>query len=307
MLLSNHFPTQSLNHPILEQNGISLAVKRLDMIHPTVSGNKFYKLKYNLQIAKKDGCATILTFGGAFSNHIHATAHATALLGLKSIGIIRGERTAPLNPTLAQAEKLGMKLMFVDRSMYRLKGSPELIERLREELGEFHMIPEGGTNALAIAGTSEIITHKEEHFNHIAVPIGTGGTFAGLVNSSNMSQKIIGFSSLKGEFIHQEMNLLLANNRIHPSGTFEIFSNYHFGGYAKYSPKLIDFIWWFHEHFDIVLDPVYTAKMTYGVWDLIHKDKFPAGSNILLIHTGGLQGNLGFTEMSGIRLPIPSQ
>lgn len=306
MLLSNPVPNQLLTHPILVEKGIDLAIKRLDLIHQTVSGNKFFKLKYNLEQAKAEGKHTILTFGGAFSNHIYATAEAAKAENFESIGVIRGERTESLNATLAHAERLGMQLHFIDRSSYRNKTEPKFLASLKEKFGDFYLIPEGGTNEMAIRGTQEILGTDDQSFSHICSSIGTGGTFAGLFASLSGHQKLFGFSSLKGEFICQEITDLIRHHQLTSEGGYEIFTHYHFGGYAKYKEELIEFIWWFYESFGIILDPIYTGKMAFGIWDLIQKDYFPAGSKILMIHSGGLQGNVGFTERTGIKLPTLS-
>ncbi|WP_245693280.1 1-aminocyclopropane-1-carboxylate deaminase/D-cysteine desulfhydrase [Algoriphagus alkaliphilus] len=295
---------QHLTHSLLEEKGIQVAVLRLDQIHPLVSGNKFFKLKYNLEEAKRQGKKTILTFGGAFSNHIYATASGAQLAGFHSVGIIRGKDSDQNNPTLAHAQKMGMQLHFVDRESYRNKNSSEFLEDLKAQFGDFYLIPEGGTNELAIQGTKEIPGDQAHDFTHLCVCVGTGGTFAGIASSLKNHQNLIGFSSLKGEFIHQETANLLESNQIHAAGSFEIKTDYHFGGYGKHKPELIEFITWFYGEFEIPLDPIYTGKMAFGIWDLIKKDHFHPGSKILLIHTGGLQGNAGFATQTGINLPI---
>ncbi|WP_339752243.1 1-aminocyclopropane-1-carboxylate deaminase/D-cysteine desulfhydrase [Algoriphagus aquimarinus] len=305
MLLPNPAPIQFLAHSILEEKGIELAVKRLDLVHPEVSGNKFFKLKYNLEKAKKEGKNKILTFGGAFSNHIYATAEAAKAENIEAIGIIRGERTEPLNATLLHAENLGMRLHFIDRNSYRNKSQPQFLATLQKKFGDFYLIPEGGTNELAIEGTKEILDSDDLHFSHVCSSIGTGGTFCGLYSSLSENQKLLGFSSLKGEFIHKEIAELLQKNQLNSQGLYEIFTTYHYGGYAKHTQELIDFIWWFYESFGIVLDPIYTGKMAFGIWDLIKNDYFFYSSKILMIHSGGLQGNTGFTQMTGIKLPNP--
>ncbi len=303
MLIPSTIPIQSLNHPLLASKNIKLAIMRLDLVHPGVSGNKFFKLKYNLEKARKEGKDTLLTFGGAFSNHIFATAEAAKAEGLRSIGIIRGERTESLNPTLSHAESLGMKLHFVDRETYRMKAEASFINQLKDLFGDFYLIPEGGTNKLAIRGTQEIIGENESQFSHFVVSIGTGGTFVGLAASISPNQKLIGFSSLKGEFIHSEIEKLLSDQPMLSEGRYEVNSEYHFGGYGKYKQDLIEFIREFYQNFGIVLDPIYTGKMAFGTWDLIKKDFFEPESKILMIHTGGLQGNVGFIERTGIKLP----
>jgi 1-aminocyclopropane-1-carboxylate deaminase/D-cysteine desulfhydrase-like pyridoxal-dependent ACC family enzyme len=302
MLQANPIPVQVLTHPLLEEKQVQLAVLRLDQVHPEVSGNKFFKLKYNLEEAKTQKKSTILTFGGAFSNHIHATASAANLLGFRSIGIIRGEDADRSNPTLAHAKNMGMQLHFVDRESYRQKHSQAFLEGLNAQFGDFYLIPEGGTNELAMLGTCEILTETYALATHIGVSIGTGGTFAGIASSLKSHQKLIGFSSLKGEFIHKEVRNLMEMSQFEVAGTSEIRTDYHFGGYGKYKTELLDFINWFYGRFKIPLDPIYTGKMMYGAWDLIKKDYFPTDSNVLLIHTGGLQGNAGFAAQTGIQI-----
>ncbi|MBC6368898.1 1-aminocyclopropane-1-carboxylate deaminase [Algoriphagus sp. AK58] len=305
MLLPQPIETQSLQHPIFDEKKVNVSLLRLDQIHSGVSGNKFFKLKYNLEEAKKLGKPSILTFGGAYSNHIYATASAAREAGLTSIGIIRGEGLDRKNPTLLHARERGMLLHFVSRVDYRKKNSEEYIDHLRAHFGDFYLIPEGGTNSLAIQGTAEILEEKHREFSHVCTALGTGGTFAGLAKSLNSAQTLLGFSSLKGEFIREEIENLLIGSNIHPKGRLEIFTQFHFGGYAKWTDELIDFIHWFWKAFGVILDPIYTGKMAFGFWELLQTNHFPAGSKILLIHTGGLQGNLGFTQRTGIALPTP--
>jgi 1-aminocyclopropane-1-carboxylate deaminase len=304
MLSARPASIQYLSSSLLSEKDVRLAILRLDEVHPLVSGNKFFKLKYNLDEARKRGKDTVLTFGGAYSNHIFATASAASTEGLKSIGIIRGEDGDLNNPTLLHAREMGMQLHFVDRERYRNKTSPEFHRQLQSLVGDCYLIPEGGTNGLAIVGTKEILTEAHSGFSHICVSIGTGGTFAGLSGSVHPDQSLLGFSSLKGEFIRKEMDDLISLHQVIPRGALEIRTDYHFGGYAKVKPELIDFIRWFYSQFQIPLDPIYTGKMAYGVWDLIQQNHFPSGAHILMIHTGGLQGNAGFFTQTGIELPI---
>lgn len=303
MLIPGPLSIQALLSSNVAEKNVEVAVLRLDEIHPMVSGNKFFKLKYNLEEAENQGKKTLLTFGGAFSNHIYATASAAHLAGFQSIGIIRGEDADSENPTLAHAQKIGMRFHFVNRESYRQKSSPAFLEDLKAQFGDFYLIPEGGTNALAIRGTQEIVNELHADYTHICVPIGTGGTFAGIASGLRSHQKLLGFSSLKGEFIHQEISNLLESNRIYPLGGIEIRTDYHFGGFGKHKPEQIDFMAWFYDSFKIPLDPIYTGKMSFGAFDLIEKNHFPVGSKILLIHTGGLQGNAGFKSKTGIDLP----
>jgi 1-aminocyclopropane-1-carboxylate deaminase len=271
-------------------NGISLVMKREDLIHPFVSGNKFRKLKYNLLQAKTENQSTLLTFGGAYSNHIAAVAYAGKEKGFQTIGIIRGDELGDKiesNPTLKFAQECGMQFEFVSREDYRLKTDSAFLEQLENKFGSFYLIPEGGTNAFAIKGCEEILTQEDGIFDYVACAIGTGGTISGVINSAFRYQKILGFPALKGDFLQDEIRNFVQNEN------WELITEYHFGGYAKVNDELIAFINWFFEQTQIPLDPVYTGKMVFGVFDLINKNYFPENSKILLIHTGGLQGIQG--------------
>jgi len=268
-------------------NNISLAIKREDLIHPFVSGNKFRKLKYNLLQAKAENKKTLLTFGGAFSNHIAAVAFAGKEQGFKTIGIIRGDELfdkASQNPTLKFAQENGMQFEFVSREDYRLKSERTFIEKLKDKFGDFYLVPEGGTNEMAVKGCEEILNDEDAVFNYVCCAVGTGGTIAGLINSALPNQKILGFPALKGDFLKDEIRIFAQQDN------WDLISDYHFGGYGKINLELIEFINSFFEEHKVPLDPIYTGKMVFGVIDLIDKNYFPAYSKILLIHTGGLQG-----------------
>ncbi len=277
-------------------------VKRLDLIQPLVQGNKYYKLKYNLLAAKDQGKSSILTFGGAFSNHILATAQAAKQYGFKSIGIIRGEIKEPLNPTLSMAKDSGMFLQSISRSEYREKTSEKFIADLKLKYGDFYLIPEGGTNALAVKGCAEILNQEDLKSDFITVPIGTGGTFCGLLASAEPHQCILGFSSLKGDFINDEIQNSLAAFKIDPKCQWRIVTAYHFGGYAKFKPELLTFIKETKQLTHIPWDPIYTGKMMFGLIDLIKKDLIPPKSRVLVLHTGGIQGIEGFNERHGTEI-----
>jgi 1-aminocyclopropane-1-carboxylate deaminase len=302
LLIPNKIETQELDFLLLKEKGIRLSIKRLDQVHPLASGNKFYKLKYNLIEAKRLRKKVLLTFGGAYSNHIFAVATAAKKLGFDSIGVIRGEEHAPLNPTLDFAKSCGMRFLYLSREDYRIKSSTAITEKLKEEFGEFYLIPEGGTNELAIKGTKEIMDESSFCFSHITTSIGTGGTFAGILASLLKEQKLLGFSALKGDFIHGEIESLLSKFGV--SGDYQIFNQFHFGGYGKTNQELIEFIRWFYRQFQIPLDQVYTGKMMFGIWELIRKDFFIPGSHILAVHTGGLQGIAGYNQKFGTALPL---
>jgi 1-aminocyclopropane-1-carboxylate deaminase len=268
-------------------------MKREDLLHPIISGNKFRKLKYNIEEAKKQNKKVLLTFGGAFSNHIVAVAGAGEAFSFETIGIIRGEELQDKiseNPSLLQAQNLGMKFVFISREQYRLKETPDFIEQLRKDFGEFYLLPEGGTNELAIKGCEEILTETDSQFTHICTSIGTGGTITGIINSSANNQNIIGFSSLKGDFLQNDITKF-ANKQ-----NWTINCDYHFGGYGKVTDELIDFINNFYLEHQIPLEPIYTGKMMFGIMNLIKNNYFPANSKVLAIHTGGLQGIAGMNK-----------
>ncbi|WP_339838535.1 pyridoxal-phosphate dependent enzyme [uncultured Flavobacterium sp.] len=279
----------ALNNPNVE-----LHLRREDLIHPLISGNKFRKLKYNLIEAKNKNESTLLTFGGAFSNNILAVASAGSENNFKTIGIIRGEELEGKideNPTLKKAQELGMQFKFVSREKYRDKNNKDFVANLKSEFGSFYLLPEGGTNDLAIKGCEEILTNEDEIFTHICCSIGTGGTISGIINASFTSQQVIGFPSLKGDFISNEISNF-ANK-----SNWKVISDYHFGGYGKITEDLIRFINDFYSKYKIPLDPIYTGKMMFGINDLIENNYFPKGSKILAIHTGGIQGIRGMNEL----------
>ncbi|RZS92172.1 1-aminocyclopropane-1-carboxylate deaminase/D-cysteine desulfhydrase [Aquimarina brevivitae] len=289
-----HSPNHSISSPFLQAQNISLVVKREDVLHPQVSGNKFRKLKYNIEEAIKNGNHKILTFGGAFSNHIAATAAAGKLCNIQTIGVIRGEelakdvsKTLATNPTLRFATEQGMVLHFVDRASYRQKNELEFINELKAKFGEFYLIPEGGANELAVKGCEEILDKKDEQYDVICCSSGTGTTVAGIINSSKKNQRVLSFSALQGNFLTKEIQKY-AN-----TPNWELISHYTFGGYAKVNTTLIQFINSFNQEHGILLDPIYTGKMIFGIFDLIKQNYFAMGTKILAIHTGGIQGISG--------------
>lgn len=281
-------PLIELKSSFADSKGISVVILREDLNHPQISGNKWWKLKYNLREIIEGGHSKLLTFGGAYSNHLYATAAAAAELGIESISIVRGEETLPLNPTLTFVKTCGMKIHYVSRENYRKKNDPEFIQSLKDMFGEFFLIPEGGTNNLAIKGTQEWASQiaARIEFDYLCVPVGTGGTIAGMINTLP-HRKIIGFSSLKGgEFLADEIQPWLTTK----NKNWQIETSYHFGGYGKINNELTAFISEFEKTNNIPLDPVYTGKMMFGVYDLLKKGFFDSGSKVLVLHTGGLQG-----------------
>ncbi|WP_417876220.1 1-aminocyclopropane-1-carboxylate deaminase/D-cysteine desulfhydrase [Winogradskyella sediminis] len=282
---------QKVNIP---NSSIELVIKREDLIHPFVSGNKFRKLKYNIKQAKTTRLRPILTFGGAFSNHIAAVAFAGKEHGVPTIGIIRGEELGlkkHLNPTLQFAKLNGMQLKFVSRDDYKKKTHSEFLSLLKDEFGAFYMLPEGGTNNLAVKGCEEILQPIDYTYDYVCCAVGTGGTIAGLINASKEHQKILGFPALKGDFLQEDIRKFANRDN------WKLLTDYHFGGYGKIKPELISFINTFKKNHNIPLDPIYTGKMLFGIFDRIANGYFPENSKILAIHTGGLQGIAGMNEM----------
>lgn len=298
-------PIQEIQNELLRAKKVKLFLKRDDLIHPSVSGNKWRKLKYNLVAAKELNHRTLLTFGGAFSNHIHAVAAAGKVFDFKTIGIIRGDRIDPLNATLQYAEDQGMQLHFVPRSAYRQKNTASFCLALEEQFGRFYNLPEGGTNTLALKGCAEIIVEIKDQLgqapDYITTCVGTGGTIAGIIkgSASTTQTEILGVSALKGNFLKGEVEELLAAASVSVSTKWSISNDYHFGGYAKFKPSLIEFINDFKKTYQIALDPIYTGKLMYGIFDLIKKDYFKKDSTVVAIHTGGLQGIEGFNQRYG--------
>ncbi|MBW4562812.1 MAG: pyridoxal-phosphate dependent enzyme [Mojavia pulchra JT2-VF2] len=293
-------PIQQIHSEITCRAGVDLYVLRLDCMHPWVNGNKWFKLKYNLLEAKQKNLTTLLTFGGAYSNHIFATAAAGNLFGFHAIGVIRGEERLPLNPTLSFAVQQGMQLIYLDRQTYRQRHTTELQADLQQRFGEVFIIPEGGSNLNGVRGCMEIVSNWTE-FDIICVACGTGTTLAGIVLSLHPGQRAIGFPVLKkGEFLAEEIDSLLTNYLAsdlpapdRASASWELMCDYHAGGYAKVNDELLMFSQQFTQEHGIPLDYVYTAKMFYGVMDLLKQGFFRKGDRLLLVHTGGLQGNRG--------------
>lgn len=286
------------NQFIAEVDGVSIYLKREDLLHPEVSGNKFRKLRYNIAEATSQKREILLTFGGAYSNHIAATAAAGKISGFRIIGVIRGEelggdleKTLQENPTLKFAHDCGMQLQFVTRNAYKEKTSEAFIEELRKQFGNFYLVPEGGTNELAVKGCEEILTPEDAQFDVICCAVGTGGTISGLINASEEHQQVLGFPALKGDFLKPEIE------RFSKKNNWKIIPDYHFGGYAKVDQRLISFINNFRSEFGVLLDPIYTGKMMYGIFDLLEKGYFLKNTRILAIHTGGLQGIPGMNEV----------
>lgn len=282
---------QSIVDQRIQIHGVDITVKRLDLVHPAISGNKFFKLKYNFIQAKKLGYTGVLTFGGAYSNHIAATAYAAYCFGFQSIGMIRGEELQfkALNHTLRTAQQYGMQFIFVSREEYRQKSEETYLTGLNATFPHYYIIPEGGTNALAIQGCKEILTSTDQQFDLICTAVGTGGTITGLIEATDPQQKVIGFSALKGNFLTTDVGKL--TNKTH----WQITDEFCCGGYTKTNPSLLNFIAEFEALHHIPLEHIYTAKMFYGLSQMILRQEITNQQAVLALHTGGLQGKLALS------------
>jgi 1-aminocyclopropane-1-carboxylate deaminase len=292
-LLFESITVDEIDLPAIREKNIRVSVLRLDKIHPVISGNKWFKLKYYLEEARDQQKNHIVTFGGAYSNHIIATAAAGKLYGLRTSGIIRGEQPQKLSHTLLLAKEYGMQLIFTNREEYRNKKIPK---EIRGSSDNIYLINEGGYGRLGVKGAAEILDQcKKENFSHFACAVGTSTMMAGLVQASLPYQETIGIAVLKGAAgLKQELfDLLLPGERNKKS---QLVPDHHFGGYAKHTRELINFMDEFYKKTSIPTDFVYTGKLFYAILDMIRKNLFPKNSNILIVHSGGLQGNFSLPK-----------
>lgn len=282
---------EELHNDLFTEKQVSVSVLRLDKIHPVVSGNKLFKLHYFLEEAINSKLKTILTFGGAYSNHLSATAYACKLLQLKSIGIVRGEKPEQLSHTLQQCLQDGMQLQFISRQQFAQKDDPVFINNLKAAYGECMIIPEGGYHPLGAKGAALIMDLlKDNNYTHFCTATGTATTLAGILMEAKAAQTVVSFPVLKGIADNKNSIKQLTGKE----GEFEnllVLNNYHFGGYAKKTNLLIQFMNQCWQQYQLPLDFVYTAKMLFGTIDAVKNDTFTKGSKILCLHTGGLQGN----------------
>lgn len=283
----------SIDDPLLRGRDIELRMLRLDRIHPQISGNKWYKLKHNLLAARAQSQDTVLSFGGAYSNHLVALAAASKACALRSVGIVRGEAPKVLNPALQFAQQQGMTLHFVSRSDYRLKEDPEFIAALEQRFGAFYMIPEGGSNLLGVRGCAEIAAHL--HWQRAAAPrcvvlaCGTAATLAGVVSAVPKDCDVVGVSVLKGvDTLSPQVDAWLGQLTCDRDKRWSIKTQYHHGGYGKTSAALNSFIDAFEARTGIPLEPVYTGKMMWGLYQMIETGEIARGTEIIALHTGGL-------------------
>jgi 1-aminocyclopropane-1-carboxylate deaminase/D-cysteine desulfhydrase-like pyridoxal-dependent ACC family enzyme len=280
-------PVVELTDERIARRGLRLMVKRDDVIHPELPGNKWRKLTYNLRAAAEQGHETLLTFGGAYSGHIRATAAAGRCFGFATIGVIRGEEHLPLNDSLAYAVDQGMRLTYLDRTTYRRKADEDVIAALRERFGRFYLLPEGGSNALAVRGCAELPGEIDEPFDVICCACGTGGTLAGIAAGLEPGRRALGFSVLKGgHFLDGEVERLQRETYGRCSNNWSIEYDFHSGGYARRTPGLDDFITDFADRHGIMLDWVYVAKMMNGIFTMAEQGAFAEGARIMAVITG---------------------
>ena len=286
-------PLSPINDPLLLEYGIELWLKRDDLLHPIISGNKWRKLKYSLNDALNLGKDTIISMGGAHSNHLHALAYTGKLLNIKTHGFIRGEQPETLTDTLKDLQDWGMQLSYISRSAYRTLRDYQDHFSLPGLKPNEYWLPEGGASPLALQGVAELVKEINQPYDILCTPCGTGATLAGLINATPNNTSVIGFAALKNaHFLIDDVNALLPA----PHSNWQINLNYHFGGFAKTTPELRCFIKRFAAITGIVLEPIYTGKMLYALYNLISKHTFKPGQRIIAIHTGGLQGLRGFNE-----------
>ena len=289
-----------VNSSVFDRQHIRLLVKRDDLLHPYISGNKWRKLKYNLLEASRLGAKKFITFGGAYSNHLAAVAAAGMEFGFSTLGVVRGERVEPLNPTLKYVEACGMELKYVSRANFRKKSNVSILEDLKINFNDCYVLPEGGSNCLALPGVAELVDEIEVQLgglpSYLCTASGTGGTLTGIVSGLEGRSTALGISVLKGDFLKNDIANLLESCGEPPRNNWQVNTDYHFGGYAKFKPELIDFINNFKKTPGIPLDPIYTGKLFFAVFDLAEKGFFEKNSTVVLVHTGGLQGISGFNE-----------
>ena len=287
-------PLFKIEEELLIKKKISLYLKRDDLIHPILNGNKYRKLKYNIRKYQEGSYSHMITFGGAFSNHIYATASIGQVLDILTVGIIRGEYDSD-NPSLQHAIKCGMQLHFVDRENYRHKEKSEVVQAILDMYERPYLVPEGGTNALALLGTTEVMNEIYDQLpevDYICVSAGTGGTSSGMLIGKNESSQLLVFSALKGSFLKEEISKLSKRT------DFKLVTDYHFGGFAKWNPVLIKFINEFYQRHNLLLDVVYNGKGMYGLYEMISNNLIPHRSTIVWVVTGGQQGNIAWNYMN---------
>ncbi|MCW3090808.1 MAG: hypothetical protein JWP81_1877 [Ferruginibacter sp.] len=288
---TSNLPVQKLHDDLFDEKQVCLSVLRLDTIHAVVSGNKLFKLHYFLQDALQQSSEGIFTFGGAYSNHLVATAYACREAGLKSVAIVRGEQPSLFSPTLLACREYGMQLHFIPRGEYTRKDHPDFLQIIQLQYPRFLMIPEGGYHPWGAAGAALIMELVPDQTTHICCAVGTATTASGLLLGLKQNQHVIAVPVLKNLYDVKD-RITFLTNRSFSLEKLTILADYHFGGYAKKTQELIDSMNQLYQKHKLPTDFVYTGKMMFAIIDSIRKDFFPKGSKIICLHTGGLQGNL---------------
>ncbi len=283
-----NIPIQSIRTAPFNANDFAADILRLDLIHPVVSGNKWFKLKHHLTAAARQGKTKLLSFGGPYSNHLVAMADVAAQAGLKAVAVVRGEEPQLHSPALRQIKAAGTTLVFVSREAYGNK--EKLVQQMQSEYPDHYIIPEGGQSALGIRGAAEILETVPRHYSHILCAVGTGTTLAGIANAAAVHQQVTGIAALKVSDPHHNTLLTFISNHT-PRENWQVLFDYHFGGYARKNQELIRFMNELYRTETIPTDFVYTGKLLYAAFDLARNGYFPCGSAVLIIHSGGLQGN----------------
>ncbi|MGB1197576.1 MAG: 1-aminocyclopropane-1-carboxylate deaminase/D-cysteine desulfhydrase [Thalassotalea sp.] len=295
--MKNKSILQAIQHPLFSQHKVRVSIKRDDQIHPIISGNKWRKLYFNLRLAKSKNYQGIISFGGCYSNHIHALAFACRQQNLKCIAYIRGEESSQSNYTLSWAKHWGMTLIFLDRKTYKQRQDESFLKDIQQQYPDYFIVPEGGSNQLALQGVGEVITELNQQctFDTLLAPVGSGGTLAGLIKQDNNQHDILGIAVLKqSDYLHKEVNNLLGNEVEYRR--WSIINNYHGGGYAKFSADDAQRILQFSNEIGIPFEPIYTGKMLLALLGLLAQGYFKVDQHIVLLHTGGLQGIAGLIE-----------
>lgn len=291
LTIDENSPVQQIDNLELKKRNISLCIKRDDLLHPLISGNKWRKLKYNLTAMQTQGKTELLTFGGAFSNHIHACAAAGKHFNFKTHGIIRGPELDLNNPTIKFAKQCNMQLYPVTRIEYRQRHEQAYLAQLKQQFPNAYLLPEGGTNLAALQGCKELAQSLPES-DYIICPTGSGGTIAGLIEGVKPSTHVIGIAVLKqADYLKNEIKAL--SSRANTQTNWQLLCDYHGGGYGKFDAQLWQFCQTMQQQHQLPLEPIYSGKMMFALWQLIKADHFPTGSKITAIHTGGLQGLAG--------------
>lgn len=292
-------PLQALKFDLGGGCKLTIDCLRLDQVHPFISGNKWYKLKHHILAANSAGKSTILSFGGAFSNHLHALAFAGKKLNIKTVGVVRGEEPKVLSPTLQDCVDWGMTLQWLSRRDYRNIAPVDCIVDYAKKYPDAWIIPEGGSSEQGVLGVRELFERMWSaggmNYDVIACPVGSGATLAGIVSADLGELRCVGFSALKGA---SDLESRVQGHLGSAQGvkSWEISHDYHFGGFAKLNKRLTDFISGIHQTHDLLLDPVYTGKMLYGLLEWVYQGRISKDARILAVHTGGLQGWRGFGD-----------